>query len=439
VTVSVSAIASKLSPIVGEESVVLPSDLAENQYAKLAQALLPAARLPCLVYPRSPAELAEVVSFAHRHHWRILPTGSGSKLDWGGLAKGAELLISTQRLNRLIDHAAGDMTVTVEAGMPLANLQTSLAAANQCVALDPSFSDRATIGGIVASRDAGSLRHRYGGVRDMCLGISFVRHDGQAVKAGGRVVKNVAGYDLMKLLTGSFGSLGIISQVTLRLYPLPIASQTVVLAGASQAIATLLSSLLASTLTPTAVDLVSPNLLAGLSGDLGLVVRFQGLAKSVNQQGDRLLKLASNLQHQTLEGAAENQYWQALHQQMEVSTGSLCQIGCLSSQAVAILMTIADSCQAQGVAWSAVVQAGGAIGKLHLQAEADQLAVVVQAARSHCQQASGFLTLLQAPQSLKTSLDVWGYTGNALAAMRKIKQQFDPDHLFSPHRFVGGL
>jgi glycolate oxidase FAD binding subunit len=273
----------------------------------------------------------------------------------------------------------------------------------------------------------------------MCLGISFVRHDGQAVKAGGRVVKNVAGYDLMKLLTGSFGSLGIISEVTLRLYPLPIASQTVVLAGASEAIATLLSSLLVSTLTPTAVDLVSPNLLAGLSGDLGLVVRFQGLAESVNQQGDRLLKLASNLQHQTLEGAAENQYWQALHQQMEVSTSSLCQIGCLSSQAVATLMAIAHSCQAQGVAWSAVVQAGGAIGKLHLQAEADQLAVVVQEARSHCQQASGFLTLLQAPQSLKTSLDVWGYTGNALAAMRKIKQQFDPDHLFSPHRFVGGL
>jgi glycolate oxidase FAD binding subunit len=439
VTVPVSAIASKLSPIVGDESVVLPTDLAETQYAKLAQALMPAAQLPCLVYPRSPAELTAVVATAHHHHWRMLPAGSGSKLDWGGLAKGAELLISTQRLNRLIDHAAGDMTVTLEAGMPLANLQTSLAAANQCVALDPSFSDRATIGGIVASRDAGSLRHRYGGVRDMCLGISFVRHDGQAVKAGGRVVKNVAGYDLMKLLTGSFGSLGIISQVTLRLYPLPIASQTVVLAGASEAIATLLSSLLVSTLTPTAVDLVSPNLLAGLSGDLGLVVRFQGLAESVNQQGDRLLKLASNLQHQTLEGAAENQYWQALHQQMEVSTGSLCQIGCLSSQAVAILMTIADSCQAQGVAWSAVVQAGGAIGKLHLQAEADQLAVVVQAARSHCQQASGFLTLLQAPQSLKTSLDVWGYTGNALAAMRKIKQQFDPDHLFSPHRFVGGL
>jgi glycolate oxidase FAD binding subunit len=438
VTVPVSAIASKLSPIVGEESVVLPS-LAENQYAKLAQALLPAAQLPCLVYPRSQAELAEVVASAHHHHWRMLSTGSGSKLDWGGLAKGAELLISTQRLNRLIDHAAGDMTVTVEAGMPLADLQASLATANQCVALDPSFSDRATIGGIVASRDAGSLRHRYGGVRDMCLGISFVRHDGQAVKAGGRVVKNVAGYDLMKLLTGSFGSLGIISEVTLRLYPLPTASQTVILAGSREAIATLLQSLLASTLTPTAVDLISPNLLAGLSGDLGLVVRFQGLTESVSQQGDRLLKLASNLQHQTLEGAAENQYWQDLHQQMEVSTGSLCQIGCLSSEAVATLMAIAHACQAQGVVWSAVVQAGGAIGKLHLQAEADQLTAVVEKARSHCQEASGFLTLLQAPPSLKTSLDVWGYTGNALAAMRKIKQQFDPDHLFSPHRFVSGL
>jgi glycolate oxidase FAD binding subunit len=253
------------------------------------------------------------------------------------------------------------------------------------------------------------------------------------------VVKNVAGYDLMKLLTGSFGSLGMISEVTLRLYPLPTASQTVILAGSREAIATLLQSLLASTLTPTAVDLVSPNLLAGLSEDLGLVVRFQGLAESVSQQGDRLLKLASNLQHQTLEGSAENQYWQALHQQIEVSTGSLCQIGCLSSEAVATLMAIADFCHQQGIVWSAVVHASGAIGKLHLQAEADQLAVVVEKARSRLRQADGFLTLLQAPQSLKTSFDAWGYTGNALAAMRKIKQQFDPDHLFSPHRFVGGL
>jgi glycolate oxidase FAD binding subunit len=424
---------------VGDESIVVPTDLAENQYAKLAQALLPTAQLPCLVYPRSQVELAEVVACAHQHHWRMLPTGSGSKLDWGGLVKGAELLISTQRLNRLIDHAAGDLTVTVEAGMRLIDLQAKLATANQWVALDPSFADRATIGGIVATRDAGSRRHRYGGVRDLCLGISFVRYDGQAVKAGGRVVKNVAGYDLMKLLTGSFGSLGIISELTLRLYPLPMTSRTVVLAGEAGAIAAILQSLLASSLTPTAVDLVSPNLLAGLSGELGLVVRFEGGAESIQQQGDRLLKLTSNLQHRTLEDAAENQYWQALDQQMEVSTGSLCQIGCLSSQAVATLMAIAQACAQQGIVWSAVVQSSGAIGKLHLQADSDQLAMVVKKARSYCQQASGFLTLLQAPPSLKASLDAWGYTGNALTAMRKLKQQFDPEHLFSPHRFVGGL
>ncbi len=432
-------IASQLRPIVGEESVVLPEALSEQLFPKLAASLVTGAQLPCLVYPRSQTELAAVVACAHQHHWRMLAAGSGSKLDWGGLAKGAELLISTQRLNRLIDHAAGDLTVTVEAGMPLLDLQAKLATAHQWVALDPSFGDRATLGGIVATRDAGSRRHRYGGVRDLCLGISFVRYDGQIVKAGGRVVKNVAGYDLMKLLAGSFGSLGIISELTLRLYPLPTMSRTLILAGEAGAIAATLQALMASTLTPTAVDLVSPNLLAELRGELGLVVRFEGGAESIQQQGDRLLSLASDLPSQTLEGAAETQYWQSLSQPLEVSTGCLCRIGCLSSQAVATLMAIAKTCQQQGVAWSAVVQAGGAIGQLHLQAESAQLAAVIQASRTLCQQAEGFLTLLQAPLPLKTSLEVWGYTGNALAAMRKIKQQFDPEHLFSPHRFVGGL
>lgn len=155
----------------------------------------------CIVYPQTPEQLGTVVSLARQNQWRILPCGSGSKLHWGGIPKDINIVVSTARMNQLIDHASGDLTVTVQAGMKYAELQKILAATGQFLALDPSYSDRATIGGIVATADTGSLRQRYNSVRDQLLGISFVRADGQLTKAGGRVVKNVAGYDLMKLLT----------------------------------------------------------------------------------------------------------------------------------------------------------------------------------------------------------------------------------------------
>jgi glycolate oxidase FAD binding subunit len=166
--------------------------------------------------PTSESELAELVTIANRDRTQLVVAGNSTKLDWGGTVKGAKSIVSTQKLDRLIAHAVGDLTVTVEAGINFANLQTILAAAGQFLPLDPVYPDRATIGGIIATANTGSLRHRYGGVRDLLLGISFVRSDGKIAKAGGRVVKNVAGYDMMKLFTGSYGTLGILTAVTLR-------------------------------------------------------------------------------------------------------------------------------------------------------------------------------------------------------------------------------
>ena len=172
-----------------------------------------------LAFPETLEALATGVKLANEFDWKILICGNGSKLSWGGLVKEAQLVISTQRLNRIIDHAIGDLTVTVEAGMTISQLQQALSPSNQFLPLNPCYPQSATIGGIVATADTGSWRQGYGGVRDLLLGLSFVRADGVIAKAGGRVVKNVAGYDLMKLFCGSFGTLGIISQVTMRLYP----------------------------------------------------------------------------------------------------------------------------------------------------------------------------------------------------------------------------
>lgn len=432
---------SRLTAIVGTSVQPLP-ETAELGAIPLDRAVVDRAPMTCKVAPQSQAELSEVIRCAHDHHWPMLVYGQGSKLDWGGLVKGATLAVTTQQLTRLIDHAIGDMTVTVEAGMPFTQLQAQLAESGQWLPLDPILPEQATIGGIVATANTGSLRHRYGGVRDLLIGIQFVRADGEIVKAGGRVVKNVAGYDLMKLLTGSYGTLGVISQVTLRTYPLPETSQTVWLTGAVAAMAELAQTLLASSLTPIAVDWVSPALVTKLQGkgDLGLIVQFQGLAASVQEQSYRVLELGSALgvAGQVVSESAEQALWQQLRDLIQTAPGDPgihCKMGMRATGAIAVLTEIDRLLSDAALA---VIHAGSGLGTLRGTGDAAS-AETILALRQRCQAEGGFLTVLQASNDVKQALDPWGYTGNALELMRRLKHQFDPQHILNPRRFVGQI
>ncbi|MEO0541712.1 MAG: FAD-binding oxidoreductase, partial [Cyanobacteria bacterium P01_A01_bin.105] len=186
---------------------------------------------PVAVFPETEAELAAVVERAYAAGWVMLPCGAGSKLDWGGLMPKVDLVVSTVRLNQVVAHWVEDFTVRVQAGVRLADLQAQLRSHHQFLPIDPLYDDTATLGGIVATADTGSLRQRYGGLRDLLIGVQMVRDDGAVAKAGGRVVKNVAGYDLMKLMTGSYGTLALLSELTLKLSPLPERTQTVQVSG----------------------------------------------------------------------------------------------------------------------------------------------------------------------------------------------------------------
>ncbi len=427
-----SAIAPTLESIIGT------SGISHTQDDTLWQsAVTPQTKIDCIAYPNAQEELGQVVACAYRNKWQILPTGNGSKLGWGGVAKHIDAVVSTARLNRLVEHAVGDLTVTAEAGMKFGDLQAILAKEGQFLALDPAYPEHATLGGIVATADAGSWRQRYGGVRDMLLGLSFVRFDGQIAKAGGRVVKNVAGYDLMKLFTGSYGTLGIISQVTFRVYPIPDASQSLVLTGTADNIAQATKTLLASALTPTAIDVLSSGLVnrLGIGEGMGLVTRFQSVEASVQEQSARLLEVGQHLglKGSCYAGSDESNLWQTLGEQMQgsaINGGISCKIGVLPTAAIATLSLLDD------MNAIALIHAGSGLGMLRLD-NIDK--AVVERVRSHCQSHGGFLTVLAAPVAFKGQFDVWGYSGNALALMRKIKQQFDPENMFSPGRFVGGI
>ncbi|NJO75793.1 MAG: FAD-binding oxidoreductase [Leptolyngbyaceae cyanobacterium RM1_406_9] len=434
-----SAIASQFEKIVGSPGVCAWENLNPEQQEQISAALIPGTQINCVVYPTTQAELADVITCASQNHWRVLPCGSGSKLHWGGLAEGVQVAVSTAKLNRLIDHAVGDLTVTAEAGMQFAELQATLAKVGQFLAIAPTYPNRATLGGIVATADTGALRQRYGGIRDMLIGLSFVRSDGQIAKAGGRVVKNVAGYDLMKLFTGSYGTLGIIDQVTFRVYPLATASQTVMLTGTAEAIAQATKTLLASALTPTAIELLCNSTVAQLQlGEgMGLVSRFQGIAVSVEQQATKLLEVgqALDLKGKELTAEDESNLWHRLSE-FEVTAAEpaiACKIGVLPANAVATLAKVSEMRHEMTEA-IATIHASSGLGKLKLSGDiTPQMLLKI---RQLCESQGGFLTVLAAPVSFKQQFDVWGYSGNALEWMQKLKHQFDPQNLLSPHRFV---
>ena len=430
-----AAIASKLKSLINTNTQLVELRDADIYWQKKLDLAIADIDAPIyLVFPQTIDTVAKIVRQASQHQWRILICGNGSKITWGGLGKDIQLVISTQKCDRLIEHAVGDLTVTAEAGMKLVDLQAQLRSHNQFLPLDPSHGN-ATLGGIVATADTGSWRQRYGGVRDLLLGLSFVRADGELAKAGGRVVKNVAGYDLMKLFTGAYGTLGIITQLTFRTYPLIATSQTLLLTGEAGAIARLTQTIRSSGLTPTAMDLFSTPVLEqlNLGTGTGLIIRWQTIPESIEQQIAEVKALAKelNLNTKDYRDRAEDDLWQNCIKVTSTpsDTSATCKIGIAPNAAVNFLQLkqVID----RNIAVR--VHASSGIGQLQLENVDSQL---VSNLRSHCQQNYGFLTILDAPKALKQQVDIWGYSGNALKTMQAIENQFDPQNILNPGCFL---
>jgi glycolate oxidase FAD binding subunit len=425
------AIATLLKSIVDAEFVELSN--ADSYWYKIHQVVAGENTAPIyLIFPQTIEALAKIVKQATQQKWRILICGNASKINWGKITQDIQLVVSTQKCDRLIEHAVGDLTVTVEAGMKLADLQSKLRSHQQFLPLDSAYGD-ATLGGIVATADAGSWRQRYGGVRDLLLGLSFVRADGEIAKAGGRVVKNVAGYDLMKLFTGAYGTLGIITQLTFRLYPWITTSQTMLLMGTAPQIAQATLTIRNSGLTPTAMDLLSASVIQelDLGSDMGLVIRWQTIPESIEQQILQVQAISQQLGLATsiYQNELETKLWQDCDQIVSIpqtEASVTCKLGIAPVAAVSLLAQIGDR------HILAKVHASSGLGRLQLHTNYELL----EQMRSHCQQHQGFLSILDAPQTIKQQIDIWGYSGNALKTMKVIKNQFDPQNILNPGRFI---
>jgi glycolate oxidase FAD binding subunit len=385
-----------------------------------------------VVEPTSAEGVAETLAWASRDKLSVLARGSGTKLGWGPPPRSIDVLISTARLNAIVAHRHGDLTATIQAGATLADVNTALAQHRQWIPLDPPSAARATIGGVVATNDSGPRRHRYGSPRDLIIGVEFVRADGQLAKGGGIVVKNVAGYDLPRLMTGSFGSLAIIVTATFKLYPLTTTSRTLVVdLPERKDLGALAGRISASQLTPTALEFqTSP---------LRLLVRFESIDAAVEQQCAKTIALVaeSGFETTTVTGADEERLWADHAKAGLMDTGALVKVSVLPSELANTLGLVEQLAGKRGYAASG--RAGLGVFLLHINGDDQLQKRVIDGLRELIPLGRGSAVVVHGPPELQTHVDLWGPIGDGLALMRAVKQQFDPAGLLSPGRGPGGL
>ncbi len=380
-----------------------------------------------VVTPGSAEDVAEVLRIASRLDLTVVPRGSGSKMGWGAPPRRLDLVLETGRLNRLIEHSAGDLVAIAGAGMPVGAFAQAVAGSGQMLAVDSPWPD-ATLGGMVASNFSGPRRHRYGTIRDSLIGITVALTDGTVAKAGGKVVKNVAGYDLGKLFTGSFGTLGVIVEVIVRLHALPAVRQGVVLevkdaAAAGEAVKTVVDS----PLVPTAVEI------EWKEGSGRLVVLFEGFGPAVE---DGLRRAVGLLEPFGVIDGMETFSpltvpWKSGEVYLKVAT--------VPAALPDTLRAIDTLAWTKGIETSITGQAAATVLWVSLRNNGDTIAETVEALRSIVARSGGSVVIAAAPDELKPRLDIWGPTTDAFPLMRRVKEQFDPRGIMSPGRFVGGL
>jgi glycolate oxidase FAD binding subunit len=371
-----------------------------------------------VVRPASVDELSEALRAAAADGRTVVPVGGRSKLGWAAPPESCELLLDLTGLDRVVEHVAGDLTVVAEAGVRLADLQEQLAGAGQLLGLDPP-EEGATLGGVVSANASGPRRLRYGTTRDLLIGITVVLADGTVAHAGGKVVKNVAGYDLGKLFTGAHGTLGVVASTTWRLHPVPPARRVVTLELPDTAAAGPLAVALArSTLTPSAVEL-----LGTAGGGARLVVVFESIAESVADQARSALAL--------LGGGEESD---DLPDEFGRRPGGADEVLLRMAHVPSALSAVLAALPAD-----ATVAAHAATGVTYAALPAEASVEALPRLRSAIAPHDGTAVLLRASGGVRDRLDHWGPVGDALDLMRRVKERFDPERRMSPGRFVGGL
>ena len=380
--------------------------------------------------PQSAAELASLLREAQEAGETVIVAGKGLRLEQGNATK-ADRLLRTTHLNRLLDYQPDDMTVTAEAGMTLAELQEILAARGQRLALDPAHPLKTTLGGLVAANPDGPWRAAFGTVRDQVLGLTIAGPDGTIFKSGSRVVKSVAGYDLPKLFAGSFGTLGVITQVTFRVRPLPTASGAIRvrfddLSKLDAAWRALRRAPLEPAFFETVVDAKGAFLAMG----------FEGEPEAVLWQKEEVARLLET----DCERESDLLRLELAERSHAAEAPLLVKVSLPPAEAIAFLQDAQDG-MGRGGTWVGHAANGILYGNYAAAADWDVPAgrAMIEALRAQAAERRGHLVVQRAPLAWKTGWDVWGPKRADFPLMKAVKHAFDPHGMLAPGRFVGGL
>lgn len=382
--------------------------------------------------PASLDEASEAMRALARDRRSVVFVGGGTDLSLGAPPSAVDAVLRTRRLARVREHAPSDQIVAVEAGMTLAALQAHLAPHRQRLALDPPFPERATVGGIVAANAFGPRRTRFGAVRDLVIGITVVRADGAVARGGGKVVKNVAGFDLPRLFCGSLGTLGLVAEVVFRLHPLPEASATAVFEGLEAAdVRETVPAVRALGVEPTAIAAL------GAGQGFTVLVRFEGFAPGVRDQVSRTLARAGS--GSAVSGAEEEMLW-SRHDALRTAGGVRAKATFAPAALVTAVEALRPLAAALGGGALAVHPAVGIAFVAGEMGDAGRAARAIEGARAELRPlGNGALVLSASPPELRALVDPWGFAPSAIAVMRSLKRQLDPDGRLASGRFVGGI
>ena len=401
-----------------------------------------------LLEPATEQQLATALRLADESKLAVIPCGGGTKLGWGNVPSRADLILSTARLNRILEHAWADLTVTVEAGCTFETLQQTLAQHGQRLALDPLWPEKATIGGIVSANDSGALRLRFGALRDLIIGVTIALADGTLASSGGRVVKNVAGYDLPKLVTGAFGTLGVITRAVFRLHPRPRLSRsfTVSVSNPEEAQKIVLA-IQDSELAPVAlqanfsaeaspiIDILFEGTEAGLDAQAGRLHALCGSAKSSVTQVHSEPRSGRNPKAWSSPSA-----WNARQDLWSFSNpaeNAVAKISALPADLARLTERTRHVARSSQANWRLLMYATG-LGWLRVEGPADNLRRALTLLRAEVEKIGGSLAVLHRPEKIET-FDTWGFSGDSLALMKAVKSRLDPSNTLNPGRFVGSI
>ncbi len=447
-TVAVDSMRADLAALVGASQV-------QSDVAACAAWAVDGQVPDCAVFPATAEQVATVLHYAGEHHLGLVPRGSGTKISMGNPPTRYDLALSLGELKRVVHYEPADLTISVEPGMTFGEFQSLVGQKGLWLPLDPRGGAEATIGGIIAANAAGPLRQGFGGPRDMVLGLKIATTDGKIAKTGGRVVKNVAGYDLGKLLTGSFGTLGVIVEACLKLFPKPPERATFRMRAGTLGIArdlrrrilrSPLDALRLVLLDARAVALLEDSTPAPERPDAELWIELGGSHRVIERCMLDLRQLASAVGATLARRDDAERAWERVSNltfwlQPQFRDVTVLKAALPIAASEEFLSRAQQEAEAERIALACFAQVG--IGIIHLCALQETLTASLAGWTARLRQGAaglgGTLVIEHCPFELKRGRDIWGPGGDDLAAMRKMKAAWDPTNVLSPGRFVGGI